>query len=108
MKINVLGTEYTIDFITEKDETMKVMDCVGYTDFSVKKIKVFKDKYDATKCEDLTVSENTTLRHELIHAFLYECGIESGMQFHDEVCVDFFALQIPKLMNIFKKAGCNE
>lgn len=107
-KVNVLGTEYEVELLDEQDETMKAMNCDGYTDYSIKSIKVLKNKKDddVTKQKDIIKYQNNILRHELIHAFLYECGIDSGMQFHNEECVDFFAMQFNKLSKIFEDAGC--
>lgn len=76
MKVNILGTEYDVELL-DRDETMKAMSCDGYTDYSVKKIRVL----DVTKNTDSGQQEDTEryqkliLRHELIHAFLYESGI---------------------------------
>ncbi len=110
MKINVLGTEYDIEPLEERDETMNLMGCDGYADNSVKEIKVLKIKNDGdvTKQKNPAKYQNTVLRHELIHAFLFESGIELGMQFHSEECVDFFAMQFPKLVKMFEEANCKE
>ena len=37
MKVNILGTEYDVELLDDRDETMKAMSCDGYTDYSVKK-----------------------------------------------------------------------
>lgn len=110
IKINVLGTEYDVEFLDERDEAMKALNADGYTDFSIKSIKVLKNKEedDATKQKDRIKYQNRVLRHELIHAFLFESGIDDGMQFHNEECVDFFAMQYEKLAKIFEYAGCWE
>lgn len=110
IKINVLGTEYDVELLDERDETMKAMNCDGYTDNSIRLIRVLKNKEDddVTKQKNRIIHQNIVLRHELIHAFLYECGIDSGMQFHNEVCVDFFAMQFGKIAKIFEDAGCRE
>ncbi len=110
MKINVLGTEYDIELLEQRDETMKEMNCDGYADCSIKEIKVLKIKADGdvTKIKNPIKYQNIILRHEIIHAFLYESGIESGMQFHSEECVDFFAMQFSKLEKIFDGIECKE
>lgn len=110
MKINVLGTEYDVKFLDDRDEAMKALNADGYTDFSIKSIKVLKNKEDddITKQKDRIKYQNRVLRHELIHAFLFESGIDDGMQFHNEECVDFFAMQYEKLAKIFEYAGCWE
>lgn len=106
MKINVLGTEYDVEMLEERDETMGTVNCDGYTDFSSKEIKVLKAEEKPGNQKDIFKYQNTVLRHEIIHAFLYECGIDHGMQFHNEECVDFFAIQFDKLAKIFEDAGC--
>lgn len=110
MKINVLGTEYDVELLDERDETMKVMSCDGYTDNSIKLIRVLKNEKDddVTKQKNRIKYQNTVIRHELFHAFLYECGIDLGMQFHSEECVDFFAMQFPKFVKMFEEAKCEE
>lgn len=109
MKVNVLGTEYDVELVDGQNEAMKELDCVGYTDKTTKEIKVklFKNESFADE-ENPKVNTNNTLRHELIHAFLYECGISYRTQFHNEECVDFFAIQFPKLAKMFEDAGCRE
>ncbi len=108
-KINVLGTEYEVELLDEQNETMKLLNCVGYTDKTTKEIKsrLYKNESLADN-QNPKVNTNITLRHELIHAFLYECGIDIGVQFHNEECVDFFAMQFPKLAKLFEDAGCKE
>lgn len=109
MKVNVLGTEYDVELVDGQDEAIKELNCAGYTDKTTKEIKVklFKNESFADE-ENPKVNTNNTLRHELIHAFLYECGINHGTQFHNEECVDFFAIQFPKLAKMFEDAGCRE
>lgn len=108
MKVNVLGTEYDVEMLEERDETMKALNADGYTDFSTKEIKVLKLEEKPGNQKDIFKYQNTVLRHEIIHDFLYECGIDYGMQFHNEECVDFFAIQFEKLAKIFEDAGCKE
>ena len=109
MKINVLGTEYDVELLEEKDECMEQMNAVGHTDKTTKQIKVFKYKCEeAIYNQNPIVETNITMRHELLHAFLFECGIEREMQFHNEECVDFFAIQFPKLVKMFEEANCKE
>lgn len=107
MKVNVLGTEYDVEILSQRDESMDVLESVGYTDCSVKKIRVL----DVTKNTDLSQQEdrekyqNLILRHELIHAFLYESGIGFGMHFHNEELVDWLAMQFPKMTEVFDEMG---
>lgn len=105
MKINVLGTEYDVEMLEERDETMGTVNCDGYTDFSSKEIKVLKAEEKPGNQKDIFKYQNTVLRHEIIHAFLYECGIDHGMQFHNEECVDFLQYSLINLQRFLKMQG---
>ena len=105
MVINVLGTEYTIEQSDRlKDSTLE--NCDGYCDFSVKKIIIdtFKDAPNSQK--DLGAYEKIVIRHELIHAFLHESGLDNNSWARNEEVVDWIAHQFPKLMKAFEIADC--
>lgn len=108
-KVNILGTEYTIHYRNEKDDKNldgKFRD--GYTDNSTHEIVICNKKED---CElgDYEHYKKTILRHELIHAFLYESGLDSssgyvsGAWATNEEMVDWFAIQSPKIFETFQK-----
>jgi hypothetical protein len=105
MKVNILGTEYDVKLLDDRDETMKAMSCDGYTDYSVKKIRVLDvtKNTDSGHQEDIERYQKLILKHELIHAFLYESGIDFKMQFHNEEMVDWLAMQFPKISEVFDK-----
>lgn len=44
---------------------------------------------------------NEVMRHELLHAFLYECGVEKYAE--DEDLVQFLAIQFYKLYELFRE-----
>ena len=105
-KVNVLGTEYTIIDKTEKeDERLKKHD--GYCDSSTKTIVLLKYEDDPMNKEDMSYFRKQILRHEIIHAFLSESGLEaSGNSFggswaQNEEMVDWIALQFPKMLQAF-------
>lgn len=107
-KVNVLGTEYTIIDKTEKeDERLKKHD--GYCDSSTKTIVLLKYEDDSMNKEDMSYFRKQILRHEIIHAFLSESGLEaSGNSFggswaQNEEMVDWIALQAPKLFAAFSE-----
>lgn len=103
MKVNVLGTEYTIIKNAIESEYPKLIDRNGYTDFSIKKIVVRKYEEDNNSVDDLTKVENKTLRHEIIHAFLYESGLHNESWAIEEEMVDWIALQFEKMLEAFRK-----
>jgi predicted SprT family Zn-dependent metalloprotease len=59
-------------------------------------------------------AQKEVMRHEIVHAFLYESGL--GYSTHipncawavNEEMVDWIAIQTPKMAKVFKQAGCSE
>lgn len=110
MKINILGTEYQIHFRKEEND-IKLKKADGYIDHSVKKIVVGIFEKDDMSIEDLESYQRKVLRHEIIHGFLYESGLwnntsQSGAWATSEEMTDWFAIQSPKIFEIFGEAGC--
>ena len=93
MEVNILGTTYEIEKLDEKDSYMLKNNADAYVDCIEKKIFLHKDD----------VMINTSLRHELIHAFMYEAGIEFGYQFHNEDVVNYIATIFSKFEEAFQK-----
>lgn len=55
--------------------------------------------------KNLQVQIMKNKRHEIIHAFLFESGLAENSEWaQNEEMVDFFAIQFPKLMEVFKNA----
>lgn len=108
--VNILGTEYTIECGTYKDfPTLQEMD--GYTDTSTKQIIVddmsmAENQLDSKK--DLTYYRKSVIRHEILHAFLYESGLaensaESNSWATNEEMVDWFSIQSTKIFKVFQE-----
>lgn len=108
MKISVLGTEYTV-YKRSKLEDKSLEQCDGYCDKSTHEIVVCVKESD---CEigDFESYQKKCLRHEIIHAFLFESGLHENWKHdtfgHDESYVDWIAAQFPKLQKAFKDADC--
>lgn len=106
MKVNILGTKYTLEERNAReDRALEGLD--GYCDTSVKKMVVeeMKEKAPGQK-EDLPRYKASTKRHEIIHGFLYESGLDVCCEWACEEMVDWLAIQFPKLQKAFKEAGC--
>lgn len=107
MKINVLGTDYEIEYREQhEDKVLKSAD--GYCDTSIKKIVV--DTMKSTESEDdakkdLKSHGKKVLRHELVHAFLSESGLNECSWGNNEEAVDWIAVQFPKMLKAFRDAG---
>lgn len=104
--ISVLGTEYKILELSEnEDDTLKERELNGYFDGTTKRI-VLRTDYDISPgaVGDIIELKRKVLRHELIHAYLYESGLSYQCYWaENEEMVDWFAIQIPKLINLFEK-----
>lgn len=111
-KVNILGTEYKIFVATEEERPkLKALECNGYMDFSTKEIVIAKFEQDERSIDDLIEYAKKVLRHEIIHAFLYESGLwnnsgSSDAWGQDETITDWIAIQAPKLFTAFKEADC--
>lgn len=103
MKANVLGTEYEIIISNERDDP-KLEGADGYCDETVHLIVVDELKPDQFTKHDLKNHQNKVIRHELIHAFLFESGLcECSDWAMKEEMVDFFARQFPKMKKLFEE-----
>jgi hypothetical protein len=107
-KINILGTEYSLQYLSSKEDK-KLEDLDGYTDFYLKRIVVEKNfenrLTDETKIKNY---QNKILRHEIIHAFLFESGLDcNSLKVYNwaenEEMVDWFAIQSPKIFMLYKE-----
>lgn len=109
LKIDILGTEYTILFDVPEEEMPERAD--GCMDQSIRTIKIGKFEADRNSLSNLEGYKKKVLRHEIIHAFFYESGLwnNSGMSEafgQDETIADWIAIQFPKMLKAFKDADC--
>ena len=104
MTVNVLGTEYTIKE-SNKVEDLNLENSDGYCDHSTKTIVIDTFKNSPGSLEDLESYKKLVTRHELVHAFLFESGLNGCSWAKDEEIVDWIACQFPKLQEAF--AQCN-
>ena len=113
MTVNVLGTEYSIELLTKgQDEYLKQVD--GYCDKTSKRIVVREqdesDKKDVGVIDNYDVYLRTVLRHEILHAFLFESGLRNNFSHpewgHYETMIDWVAVQFPKILEAFKQVDC--
>lgn len=98
---NILGTEYTV-YIESADSDPRYEEMSGWTDWTVKEIHVGIPKRESDTVKDLSKFRNTTIRHEIIHAYLQESGLDCNSLPCDtwatnEEMVDWFAIMLPKI-----------
>ena len=101
--VNILGTEYSVEHRTEKQDS-HLREADGYCDKTTCMV-VIADRENESDLGDYGQYQRKVTRHELIHAFLFESGLHQEFG-HDEVTIDWFAVQFPKIMKAFKEAGC--
>ena len=100
--VDILGVEYTIKE-SNKVEDVNLENCDGYCDHSTKTIVIdtFQDSPNSLK--DLETYRKLVIRHEMVHAFLFESGLGGCSWAKDEEIVDWIAAQFPKMLNTFKE-----
>lgn len=105
--INILGTVYDIlCFDLSDDPRMK--DCSGLCDGTVHEICVdnFASEKSGLAVKDLPALSRKVMRHEILHAFLFESGLAENSDWaQNEEIVDWFAIQGPKIIQAWKEAG---
>ena len=117
MKVNILGTEYTIKAVKISECEMMQKErwagCCGTESKEIIVADMSEESYfPYMSDEEKDIYQRKVLRHEIIHAFLNESGLadssstpEGGWAKHEEM-VDWFALQLPKIFDAFREADC--
>ena len=103
MKVNVLSTVYRIKYVPSLDGRG------GETDFYTKEIRISEQEGIPAeyKTDNLKEMQRHVLRHELIHAFLFESGMDQSSAAHEawavnEEMIDWMAIQMPKIMAAYE------
>lgn len=115
MKINILGTPYEIIVKRYDDEeSFKRRNIYGFCDGYAKEIVICDassyPEWEHESAETLIPYQKITLRHEIIHAFLFESGLAQNSGDADawamnEEMVDWFARQGLKIYAAWREAG---
>lgn len=116
MIIHVLGSEYEV-FKRKYDEDpyFEKASVDGFCDSVERKI-VYCDMttyrgWEGEPPERAAIAEKSTLRHEIVHAFFNESGLqESSLVFEEgwaknEELIDWIAIQGPKIYKAWEEAG---
>ena len=104
MNVSILGEKYAII----ESDNLKSEDADGLCEFYTKEIHLRNIKEDKDTFDNINVYRKKVLRHEIIHAFLFESGLASNSDWaNNEEIVDWIAIQFPKLAQAFKEAECD-
>lgn len=107
MLIDVLGRDYSLEFHAPADDVC-LRDCDGYTDPTSARIVVGKEPInpgDPMTVDCFDVHKKRVIRHELVHAFACESGLDESSWASNEEIVDWIAIQFPKMAAAMKQAG---
>lgn len=114
MWIDILGTSYgVIKKNYSEDDVFYRDNCTGYCNMHEKQIVVCNLKtwpgMEKESIDTITSSEKETCRHEIVHAFLFESGLDESSNGVDswatnEEMVDWFAKQGIKIFMAWKEA----
>ena len=113
-RIKILGSTYKVYANVPYSEDPSMEGRFGYTSFPNRKIVIADVRtipgWEDADQEALDDTFAHTMRHEVIHAYLLESGLNSSSNPTDclarnEEMVDWFALQIPKMINTFRELG---
>ena len=116
MKVNILGTPYNIRYVKYgEDPYMEKMSFDAYCDGNTYEIVVVNQKtnpaWDGEPEKGIEDYRKKTIRHEIIHAFLNESGLQGNSNVFtlpwakNEEMVDWIAVQAPKILKAFEQAG---
>lgn len=98
--VNILGTEYSI----KVDNALEKTSCDGLCNEYDKSITI--RSVGVMLCDDDSAETkkkryNEVLRHEVIHAFFSEAGLDDYSS--NEQLVNWIAIQFPKILSIFQE-----
>ena len=110
MTIKILGEDWEIERKTAEEDAILKDGANGYCDWTIRRITILAIEKTDNSLKDLDYYERMSLRHEIIHAFLFESGLRhntldsEGWAVNEEM-VDWFALMHSKIHQAFIDAG---
>lgn len=105
--LNILGEEWKIIICSEKEDSL-LKNSDGYCDWTNKTIVI--EREISGNLNDMNRYIKKVMRHEIIHAFLFESGLaecsgEAEAWALNECMVDWFARQGEKIYRAWVSAG---
>lgn len=107
VQVHIMGEKWEINECSI-DEESRFEYCDGFCDWTTRRIFV-RSELEGT-LEDMDVYLKKVLRHEIVHAFLFESGLaESSLPSEEwaknEEMIDWIARNGEKIYNVWKIAG---
>ena len=105
--LEILGATWTIVERSQNDDDLLVYGD-GYCDWSARTIVIEREK--GGNLADMERYIRKVKRHEIVHAFLYECGLAestlpAGAWAQNEEMVDWFARMGERIYKAWESAG---
>ena len=105
--VHILGSEWTIKEQSVSENSL-LENCDGYCDWTVREIVVERELNGTLG--DMETYIRKVIRHEIVHAFLFESGLFESSYCSDawaknEEMVDWIARQGQKIYGAWKEAG---
>ena len=98
--VNILGQPWRVKICSEKVES-RLKSLSGFTDHTSHFIGIIDPDEKESNIDDPVALVKEIMRHEIVHAFMYESGLGDSWEHkdygHDETLVDWIALQFPKM-----------
>ena len=103
--VNVLGATYSIKIING-DERESLGENGGICECFSKEL-ILNNKFDGDpRCvANFNDLKKKVLRHEIVHAYCFESGVDSSEDIDSELVTDWIAHQSPKMFISFLEAG---
>ena len=107
MTIDIMGSAWTITECSEKDDP-NLNNADGYCDWTTRRIVI--EREISGSLNDMEEYIRKVTRHEIVHAFLLECGLHEATSATDswannEEMVDWFARVGPRIHAAWRAAG---
>lgn len=106
IKVDIRGEEWTVVVGAKAEDYPALKGLSGFADYTVRKIVIKEFIRTERSVENVMEEIYYTLRHELVHAFLYESGLgvctcAVNAWAENEEMIDWFAFMMPKIMDAF-------
>ena len=108
--VRICGEKYTIKLMQRPNNirTTEYTEVAGASNSFLNEIEIYNIRSLAKKCQKIELHRyiNETVRHEVMHAFLHETGINeqiNEINYKMENAVEWFAVIAPKVFQVFDK-----
>ena len=94
-KINIFGNKWTVTVGRHAEVPNMCKDSAGETDFTSKEITIedLSGTEGPGRWKYMNVGMKETLRHEIVHAALIECGLSTNRRFDHEQVADWLMVK---------------